>query len=214
MDLNGLRNPDFWKEYYQNVQRQVERIDNMLKDLWTASEKPAFEFADRVQLHKVIAETILQLKDSIAAKNILVDNQVPDSLPALNVDKPKFYRLFELLLKDELASLPAGSRITLSASLLNAARADNQQIQVQLSDNGPGLPEMAASYAAGIILNHPFVDGIKRTGFMLAAAFLELNGMKLAATEESVVEMTLALASGSVKQAAYAEWLKRNSNKS
>src|SRR6267154_1579221 len=68
MDLNGLRNPDFWKEYYQNVQHQVERINNMLKDLWTASEKPAFEFADRVQLHKVIAETILQLKDSFAAK--------------------------------------------------------------------------------------------------------------------------------------------------
>ena len=143
MDLNGLRNPDFWKEYYQNVQHQVERINNMLKDLWTASEKPAFEFADRVQLHKVIAETILQLKDSFAAKNILVDNQVPDSLPALNVDKPKFYRLFELLLKDELASLPAGSRVTVSASLLNAARADNQQIQVQLSDNGPGLPKEA-----------------------------------------------------------------------
>jgi two-component system probable response regulator PhcQ len=143
MDLNGLRNPDFWKEYYQNVQRQVERINNMLKDLWTASEKPAFEFADRVHLHKVIAETILQLKDSFAAKNILVDNQVPDSLPALNVDKPKFYRLFELLLKDEIASLPAGSRVTLSASLLNAAPADNQQIQVQLSDNGPGLPKEA-----------------------------------------------------------------------
>src|SRR6266480_2070974 len=124
MDLNGLRNPDFWKEYYQNVQHQVERINNMLKDLWTASEKPAFEFADRVQLHKVIAETILQLKDSFAAKNILVDNQVPDSLPALNVDKPKFYRLFELLLKDEIASLPAGSRIVLSATVLNGARAD------------------------------------------------------------------------------------------
>ncbi len=148
MDLNGLRNPDFWKEYYQNVQHQVERINNMLKDLWTASEKPAFEFAYRVQLHKVIAETILQLKDSFAAKNILVDNQVPDSLPALNVDKPKFYRLFELLLKDELASLPAGSRITLSASLLTPPlrtewRGDNQQIQVQLSDNGPGLPKEA-----------------------------------------------------------------------
>ncbi len=77
----------------------------------------------------------------------------------------------------------------------------------------PTLLEMAASYAAGIILNHPFVDGNKRTGFMLAATFLELNGMNLAATEESVVEMTLGLASGSMKQAAYAEWLKKNSTK-
>ena len=36
----------------------------------------------------------------------------------------------------------------------------------------PTLAEMAASYAAGIILNHPFLDGNKRTGFMVAAVFL------------------------------------------
>jgi death-on-curing protein len=73
------------------------------------------------------------------------------------------------------------------------------------------LAEMAASYAAGIILNHPFLDGNKRTGFMVAATFLEINGVQLTATEESVVEMTLALASGKLKQVAYAEWLGENS---
>jgi signal transduction histidine kinase len=143
MDLNGLRNPDFWKEYYQNVQGQIEKINNMLKDLWTASEKPAFEFGDRVHVHAVVAETIAQLKDEFAAKNIQVESQIPDSLPALNVDKPKFYRLFELLLKDELASLPAGSKITLSAALLDGGPKDKQQIRVELSDNGPGLPKEA-----------------------------------------------------------------------
>jgi len=79
--------------------------------------------------------------------------------------------------------------------------------------SSPTLPEMAASYAAGIILNHPFLDGNKRTGFMLAATFLELNGMEFTATEESVVEMTLALVGGKLKQAAYAKWLSENSRK-
>ncbi len=143
MDLNGLRNPDFWKEYYQNVQAQIGRINNMLKDLWTASEKPAFEFGDRVQLHEVIAGTVEQLKDGFTAKNIQVENRVPHSLPVLNVDKPKFCRLFELLLKDEIASLPAGSRVTLSAAPFNGAPAGREEIQVQVSDNGPGLPKEA-----------------------------------------------------------------------
>jgi death-on-curing protein len=80
--------------------------------------------------------------------------------------------------------------------------------------NSPTLPEMAASYAAGIIRNHPFLDGNKRTGFMLAAIFLESNGVDFTATEESVVQMTLALASGTLEQAAYAEWLAKNSRKS
>src|SRR5690349_7484291 len=50
VDLNSLRNPDFWKDYYQNVQHQIERINNLLKDLWAASETPSFQFADRVKL--------------------------------------------------------------------------------------------------------------------------------------------------------------------
>jgi two-component system, probable response regulator PhcQ len=143
MDLHGLRNPDFWKEYYQNVQGQISRINNMLKDLWTASEKPAFRFADRVQLRQVVTDSIQELKNGFAAKNIAVDNQINDSLPALNVDRPKFYRLFELLLKDEMASLPAGSRITISANLINNAPPDKQEIQIQVADNGPGLPKEA-----------------------------------------------------------------------
>jgi two-component system probable response regulator PhcQ len=143
MDLNGLRNPDFWREYYQNVQGQIGKINNMLKDLWTASEKPTFEFSDRVHLHEVIADTIGRLKDGLAAKNIQVQNRIPDSLPVLNVDKPKFFRLFELLLRDEIVSLPAGSIVTLTATLLHGAPADKQEVQVQVSDNGPGLPKEA-----------------------------------------------------------------------
>jgi two-component system, probable response regulator PhcQ len=143
VDLNGLRNPDFWKEYYQNVQGQIGKINNLLKDLWTASEKPTYEFSDRVQLHTVVAESIEQLKDGFAKQNIEVQNLIPDSLPALGVDKPKFYRLFELLLKDELASLPRGSRVTLTAKLSDRPTADKQEIEVRVSDNGPGLPNEA-----------------------------------------------------------------------
>jgi death-on-curing protein len=77
----------------------------------------------------------------------------------------------------------------------------------------PALAELAASYAMGIIGNHPFVDGNKRTGFLLAAMFLELNGQVLTATEESVVEKTLALAAGQLTEAGYAAWLKTNSRK-
>jgi signal transduction histidine kinase len=91
----------------------------------------------------VVAETLELLKEGLAAKKIVVENSISDSLPEMNVDKPKFYRLFELLLKDEIASLPAGSKIRLSASVLNGTHGDKQEIQVQVTDNGPGLPKEA-----------------------------------------------------------------------
>jgi two-component system, probable response regulator PhcQ len=139
--LDGLRHPDFWHEFHHNVQGQIDKINSLLKDLWTASEKPAPEFADRVRLHEVVKEALARLKEALAARDIQVENLIPDSLPVLNVDQSKFHRLFELLLRDEIVSLPAGSRIILSATLLTNAQPDREEIQVKVSDNGPGLPE-------------------------------------------------------------------------
>src|SRR6266849_4815244 len=143
LDLDTLRNPDFWKEYYQNVQGQIAKINQMLKDLWTASENPAFAFNDQVRLDEVISGAVERLKESFAAKNIRVEMDLPGALPALTVDKTKFVRLFELLLKDEVVSLPPGSQITLSARPGPEVVAPPTEIQVQIRDNGPGLPQDA-----------------------------------------------------------------------
>ncbi len=141
MNLDGLRNPDFWKEYYQSVQGQIERINNLLKDLWTASEKPSFDFADEVNLREVVASSMEQVKSGFAAKNVSVKNEVPDSLPMMKVDKPKFYRLFDLLLKDELATLPGGTEVTIKAEPCSTST--RPSILITVSDNGPGMPQEA-----------------------------------------------------------------------
>jgi death-on-curing protein len=75
----------------------------------------------------------------------------------------------------------------------------------------PTVFEMAASYAVGIVKNHPFLDGNKRTGFVAAALFIEANGYLFQATEEEAVLETLALAAGETAEADYAAWLAKNS---
>jgi death-on-curing protein len=75
------------------------------------------------------------------------------------------------------------------------------------------LHVLSAMYGAGVVKNHPFVDGNKRTGFMLAATFLELNGWVFTATEESVVTHTLGLAAGEVSEEEYAVWIAANSHR-
>ena len=75
----------------------------------------------------------------------------------------------------------------------------------------PTVFELAASYATGLVKNHPFLDGNKRIGFMAAYVFLGANGWSLEATEEEAVLETLALAAGERAEADYAAWLARNS---
>ena len=75
----------------------------------------------------------------------------------------------------------------------------------------PTIFEMAASYAVGIVKNHPFLDGNKRTGFVAAALFIEANGYLFQASEEEAVLETLALAAGESTEADYAAWLAKNS---
>lgn len=69
---------------------------------------------------------------------------------------------------------------------------------------------MAAAYAEGIVKNHPFLDGNKRSGLMAAALFLETNGLVFTAPEEEAVLRTLALAAGEINAAEYSAWLSQN----
>ena len=71
----------------------------------------------------------------------------------------------------------------------------------------PTVFECAACYAHGIVKNHPFVDGNKRTGFMAAYTFLGINGQWLQATETEAVLQTLGLAAGEISESEFAAWL-------
>jgi death-on-curing protein len=75
----------------------------------------------------------------------------------------------------------------------------------------PDLFDLAAAYARGIVQNHPFVDGNKRTAFVVAVSFLDLNGQELLAPEAEAAVAFLRLAAGELSEAELAEWLRRNS---
>ncbi len=73
------------------------------------------------------------------------------------------------------------------------------------------LYELAGAIAWGIVKNHPFVDGNKRTGFVLMAVFLKVNGIDLIVPEAEVVTTMLALAAGKMQEEELSYWLLKNS---
>jgi len=72
----------------------------------------------------------------------------------------------------------------------------------------PSVFELAAAYGFGLVRNHPFIDGNKRTAFLTVALFLRLNGFALAAAEPEATATMLAFAAGEVSEDEFALWLK------
>lgn len=113
-----------------------------------------------------------------------------------------------LALHDLMLANYGGSTGLQDAGLLESVLARPQQL---LADAKPAITELAAAYVTGIVKNHPFVDGNKRTGFMMGAGFLERNDWEFFADEADAALQTLALAASAITQEEYATWLAGNS---
>jgi two-component system probable response regulator PhcQ len=142
IDIEELRNPNFWQDFYEHVQIQVRRILDMLADLGMAADHVEQKFEDKVNLREVVDAVMAQQKAALDGKKITGRNSVPGDLPEMNVDRRKFERLIELLIRDELTNLPEGTGFEFTGSKVVTV-GELEQLQLTLRDNGPGLPQDA-----------------------------------------------------------------------
>ena len=68
----------------------------------------------------------------------------------------------------------------------------------------------ACALLESLAINHPFVDGNKRTAFVAAELFMVLNGWQLNAPDEACVMVMLSLAGGEIDEGGFAHWLRVN----
>ncbi|MFC3071806.1 type II toxin-antitoxin system death-on-curing family toxin [Shinella pollutisoli] len=72
----------------------------------------------------------------------------------------------------------------------------------------PDLFELAAAYLYGIVRNHPFSDGNKRTGFLAAFTFLLINGFLIEASQADIIAFVLAVAAGEIDEEGATRFLR------
>lgn len=72
----------------------------------------------------------------------------------------------------------------------------------------PDVAALAASHAAWLAKNPPFVDGNKRAAFLATGLFLYLNGYRLNASQADATITVLALAAGDITESEFADWLR------
>lgn len=72
------------------------------------------------------------------------------------------------------------------------------------------LATLAAAYGFGLVRNHAFVDGNKRAAFLAVGVFLMINGQRLTAKPIDAIEAVTSLSDGSIDEARFAEWIRKN----
>jgi signal transduction histidine kinase len=140
LQAEQMRNPNFWKQFHDQAQAQLRRITELLTDLLIVTEENQQPRLDELRLDETVQKSVRALEDLLLQNRITVTNQISDGLPTLWVEREKFQRLFDLLLRDEIISLPAGSHIILSAQVRFEPE---QEVDIEIRDNGPGLPKEA-----------------------------------------------------------------------
>ena len=78
--------------------------------------------------------------------------------------------------------------------------------QWHYGENDPAA--LAAAYAFGVARNHPFIDGNKRTAWVVARLFLALNGHSLVFLAQDAIATVLALATGDLAEDELANWFR------
>ena len=76
------------------------------------------------------------------------------------------------------------------------------------TDPKPDIAALAASYAYGITRNHPFVDGNKRTAFVISRLFLKLNGRDISASSAEKYHTFIQLAEGNLSEDELADFIR------
>ncbi len=110
---------------------------------------------------------------------------------------------------EEALMLHGGPEGVRDIGLLESALARPKNL-FAYSEEPPSPPRLAASYAKGIVANHPFVDGNKRTAFTVSLTFLRLNGLNVTAPKEDRVLTFWSLADGTLSEEQLALWFERN----
>lgn len=90
--------------------------------------------------------------------------------------------------------------------LLASALARPRNLEAYGDD--PDAASLGAAYAFGIARNHPFLDGNKRTAFVVMELFLNLNGWTLNADDGDCITTMMELAAGDLGEKAFIAWLR------
>jgi two-component system probable response regulator PhcQ len=138
LDIDHLRNPDYWHDFYSTVQEQIAKVVSVLQDIKEIPEPPTLPMIDAISINDLLREAADAKAAVFADRKISVSVQ-PGKIPSIKGNSRMLQRALDFILQDEAINVnPEGKVLLSTASHTNAAGLAG--VLISISDNGPVIP--------------------------------------------------------------------------
>ena len=141
LDIDHLRNPDYWHDFYHTVQEQISRVVTVLQDIKEIPEPPTLPLIDTVSMNDLLRDVVAKKEVAFAARKVEVSFQLGE-IPTITGNSTMLRQALDFILQDESINVNPEGKIVLSTKR-HANSAGIPGILVSISDDGPDIPASA-----------------------------------------------------------------------
>jgi len=137
VDINSLRNPNYWRDFYETVQLQMGKVVNLLQNINEIPEPVGVPLVDFISVNDLFKTSSQCHSAAFDEKNITVEVHAGE-IPQIQANRLLLEKGIDLLMADESVNVPASGHVIITTS----AAVDDKGcpgVKIDITDNGPGI---------------------------------------------------------------------------
>jgi len=135
--MQDLPKDDHRREIFEEILKQIDRIDRDVKDLLSYARTTEPEFADR-DINRVIHQSIFLIQDRAAQQNVEVVTHCDERIPRINIDEKQIQQVLVNLGLNAVQAMPQGGILMFSSR--KKVSDHHEFVEIQVKDTGKGIP--------------------------------------------------------------------------
>lgn len=165
-----------WTDTLEIIGRSVAQADHLIGDLLDVARIQAGKLAIEprpTDTRELASEAIGMQESHAAQRGIELRDDIPQTLPSIHADSHRVLQVFSNLIGNALKFSPAGSTVTVGASVSDGA------VRFSIHDNGPGIAESDLPHLFDPFWQARAGTGGAGLGLAIARSIIEAHGGRI-----------------------------------
>ena len=139
LDIEHLRNPDYWHDFYNTVQGQVSKVVSILQEIKEIPEPPTLPLVDTIQINDLIQSVMKAKQPAFEAKKLKITSEL-EPIPNIKGNLAMLKQALHFLLQDEAINMNVGGNIMISTKVSSNLKGI-KGVLISVSDDGPNVAD-------------------------------------------------------------------------